>query len=900
MKTLFLTSLLCLATATGFSADPAKAAARNAAPLFKSGIIAKGFVEIDVDISKATSLWLVVTPGDDGFGCDWADWAEPRLIGPKGETKLTDLKWRSATSGFGESRINASAGGQPLKIGGQSIPYGIGTHAPSVIAYDIVGLGFTRFKAKAGLDNGGTDQGCGSTVEFLVFGDRPPAAYQNMARDGAAMAAKERGSGPAAAAEDTGRLLTPPGLEATLFASEPDIVNPTDLDIDAQGRVWVTEGANYRVSPHMNKQWGVQRKDGDRIVILEDTNGDGKSDKSKIFYQDPSINAALGICVLGNKVIVSASPYAFVLTDTNGDDVADTREVLFHDGSRGDHDHAMHAFIFGPDGKLYFNCGNEFQRLSRPKGTATVPLKGPITNLELEPVTDKAGNLVNNSRRPYQEGLIFRCNLDGSELETLAWNFRNNYETAIDSFGTLWQSDNDDDGNKGVRINYVMEFGNYGYRHELTGAGWRTKRTNMEKEVPAQHWYQNDPGVVPNLIFTGSGSPTGITLYEGTLLPKEFQGQMIHCDAGPRTVRAYPVQNDGAGYRGTMVDILTSTDSWYRPADVATAPDGSLYIADWNDAGVGGHNMADRELAKMRGRIYRVAPPGHKPNVPKLNLDTAAGAVAALQSPNLATRYLAWEKLRALGAQAEADLAKVWRGTDPGQRARALNVLARIPGKERAYVVEALRDNDANIRITALRIARQLDWPRINEAALNDKKQLKGAATKAAVNTLFNALGGKKQTVGDAVSNLGSELTYDLITAISTLVNDTNPQVRRECALALRGSQSPEAAALWAKLAQQHDGKDRWYLEALGIGADKQWDAFLGAWLTAVGNNWNTPAGRDLIWRSRATQTPGLLAQLIITRQKEKDEWPRYFRALDYFEGTEKEKALVQVLTTIK
>jgi HEAT repeat protein len=325
-----------------------------------------------------------------------------------------------------------------------------------------------------------------------------------------------------------------------------------------------------------------------------------------------------------------------------------------------------------------------------------------------------------------------------------------------------------------------------------------------------------------------------------------------------------------------------------------------VYVADWNDAGVGGHNMADRELAKMRGRIYRVAPPGHKPNVPKLNLDTAAGAVAALQSPNLATRYLALEKLRALGAQAEADLVKVWRGTDPRQRARALNVLARIPGKERAYVVEALRDNDANIRITALRIARQLDWPRINEAALNDKKQLKGAATKAAVNTLFNALGGKKQTVGDAVSNLGSELTYDLITAISTLASDPNPQVRRECAIALRHNQSPEAAALWAKLAQQHDGKDRWYLEALGIGADKQWDAYFGAWLTAVGDNWNTPAGRDLIWRSRATQTPALLGKLIINRQAEKEEWPRYFRALDYFEGAEKEKALVQVLTTIK
>ncbi len=68
--------------------------------------------------------------------------------------------------------------------------------------------------------------------------------------------------------------------------------------------------------------------------------------------------------------------------------------------------------------------------------------------------------------------MVFRCDLDGSNFEVLAHNFRNNYELAVDSFGTLWQSDNDDDGNRGVRINYVMEYGNYGYRDEMTGAGW--------------------------------------------------------------------------------------------------------------------------------------------------------------------------------------------------------------------------------------------------------------------------------------------------------------------------------------------------------------------------------------------------------------------------------------------
>ena len=94
----------------------------------------------------------------------------------------------------------------------------------------------------------------------------------------------------------------------------------------------------------------------------------------------------------------------------------------------------------------------------------------------------------------------------------------------------------------------------------------------------------------------------------------------------------------------------------------------------------------------------------------------------------------------------------------------------------------------------------------------------------------------------------------------------------------------------------QHDGHDRWYLEALGIGADKQWDAFLDAYLAKVSEPWKTPAGRDILWRSRAKQTPALLVKIIKDPATKEDDQPRYFRALDFLSGPEKEAALKSLL----
>ncbi|WP_242922105.1 PVC-type heme-binding CxxCH protein [Pontibacter liquoris] len=615
------------------------------------------------------------------------------------------------------------------------------------------------------------------------------------------------------------------GLQVKLFASEPMMGNPTNMDVDAKGRVWVCEAYNYR--PEINPT-NPKRAEGDRILILEDLNNDGRADTAKVFYQGTDINAALGVAVLGNKVIVSSSPNVFMFTDTNGDDVADKKEVLYSGLGGVQHDHAIHSFTFGPDGKLYFNFGNEGKQIMDRNG---------------KPVVDKDGKTVNNSGKPYRQGMVFRVNPDGTEFEVLAHNFRNNYEAAVDSYGTLWQSDNDDDGNQGVRINYVMEFGNYGYTDEMTGAGWRSRRTNMETEIPKQHWHLNDPGSIPNLLQTGAGSPTGMVIYEGNLLPEVYRNQMIHTDAGPNVVRAYPVTKDGAGYKARIVPLVEGVrDQWFRPSDLSVAPDGSIFVADWYDPGVGGHQMADMN----RGRIYRIAPPATPYKTPKLDLTSPEGAVKALQSPNLATRYLAWDKLHTWGAKAEPALQQLWKSDNERMRARALWLLAKIDGKSDTYIQQALKDKKPDMRITGLRIARQ-------EAK-------------------------------------------DIIPYVKQLVNDKSPQVRREAAIALRHNKSAEAPAIWVQLAQQYDGKDRWYLEALGIGADEQWDTFFKAYQQKAGNALADKASQDIIWRSRTGLALPYLAKNITNGGTSSADRAKYFRAFDFIDDPAKEQTLLTLL----
>jgi putative membrane-bound dehydrogenase-like protein len=584
--------------------------------------------------------------------------------------------------------------------------------------------------------------------------------------------------------------VTNPELEWKLWASEPLFSNPTSMDIDHKGRVWVCEAVNYR---QILRGKPVLRPEGDRILILEDSTGSGKADKVTVFAQAPYVQAPLGIAVAkdpvgpGWKVYVCQSPDILLFEDKDGDGKADGSPKKLLTGFRGvDHDHGVHGILIGPDGKLYFSVGDQ-----------------GVENLQS---ADGKGRKWTTNHTDCQAGTIWRCNLDGTNLELIAHNFRNEYEPCVDSFGTIFVSDNDDDGNQQTRICYVMPGGNYGYWPRGKGES---------------HWHEEQPGVVPKILRTYFGSPTGMCVYEGTLLPKKYWGQVLHTDAGPRHVRCYHMKPQGAGYEVEREDIVTSTDNWFRPSDICVAPDGSVFVADWYDPGVGGHGMGDT----TRGRIYRLAPKGHQNKVPKVDLKSKDGLLAALGSPNLAVRYMAVAKLGQMPRVEcnEALMAAIYQKEKPWLRARALWQMGLLAKKyepraagEECEAVKAFSREDSQLKLLGVRL-------------------IKSTLGKTWADT-----------IGDG--------------QFSGLIHDGDIATRRELLLAMQDEETSKAKEHILTFAKSYDGKDRFYLAALGIavGTDPKRREVILADFDKHFPEWNDKVA-DLVWELRP---PSVLPRL--------------------------------------
>jgi putative membrane-bound dehydrogenase-like protein len=627
-------------------------------------------------------------------------------------------------------------------------------------------------------------------------------------------------------------FTVPEGFEITIWARSPMLRNPTNMDIDAQGRIWITEGVNYR--RHANRDAA-----GDRVVVLEDSNGNGRADKSTVFVQEPGMIAPLGVAVIDNQVIISNTPDLLVYTDVNRDgrfDAAvDKRDVLLTGFNGKNHDHSLHSVTFGPDGRWYFNQGNSSAMFTDrsgktfrvgstydPRGSGATPL------FSWKPI-DIAG-AKSDDGHVYVGGFAMRMKPDGTNVEIIGYNFRNSYEQTITSFGDVFQNDNDDP--PACRTAFLMEYGNAGFFSRDGKRFWNADK-RPGQSIPTAEWRQEDPGTMPSGDVYGGGAPTGIAFYEGDALGEKYRGLLLSCEAGRNTIYGYLPKVEGAGYALERFDFLTTnkeqqfagTDfkggkvnselkTFFRPSDVVVGPDGAIYVADWFDPRVGGHADLDNATS---GAIYRIAPKGFKSVVPKFDLNTIAGQIAALKSPAVNTRALGYTRLRAQGAAAVEPVAALLTDRNPYIRGRAVWLLAELGPGGITKVETLLHDADPMMRITAFRALRRVN-------------------------------------------------SYVLIHA-RALASDKSAAVRREVALALRDVPLADCRDILLTLARGYDGRDRFYLEAWGTGCSGK-EAEVFAALAAEQHEKNpvkwTPAYANLVWRL----TPNDAAAAFATRAR--------------------------------
>ena len=610
-------------------------------------------------------------------------------------------------------------------------------------------------------------------------------------------------------------FTVPEGLEVQLWASSPLLYNPTNMDVDQHGRIWVTEGVNYRGQDQ-------RRKEGDRVVVLEDTDQDGKADKSTVFVQEEFLVSPLGIAVFDNVVVVSQPPDMIVYTDVNRDlkfdPAVDTREVRLTGFQGRNHDHSLHSVTAGPDGKWYWNSGNCGAVFTDKSGKTF-----RITSSYMDP--QGVAGQKSDDGHVYVGGFTARMDPDGSNVEIIGHNYRNSYEQVVTSFGDVFQSDNDDP--PACRVANVIEYGNAGFSSRDGQRSWGADRRRGQ-DTPTAHWRQEDPGTMPAGDVYGGGSPTGVAFYENGALDKKWQGLLLACEPGRNTVFGYLPVRDGAGFKLERMDWMTTNPEhqfvgsdftggrWdgklatqFRPSDVMVGADGAIYVADWFDGRVGGHQTLDDSLS---GTIYRIAPKGAIVTMPKLDLDTVKGQVAALQSPAVNVRHLGFTRLKQAGDDAVLPASDTMAHDNPYVAARGRWLLAQLGALGARVMNVGIEDTEEVHQLVNFRALRRanidspIDWHTSAPAALR--------------------------------------------AAVARSLRDAPP--------------TPETLAALVSIAKDFDGKDRSYLDAFGIGCTGRESQVYTALAKEAGDDplkWS-PAMAWIAWRLGAPESvPALVAR---------------------------------------
>jgi putative membrane-bound dehydrogenase-like protein len=511
--------------------------------------------------------------------------------------------------------------------------------------------------------------------------------------------------------------------------------------------------------------------------------------------QEPALASPLGVAVIDGKIVVSQPPDLLVYSDADGDLKPEKREVLLTGFAGRQHDHSLHSVTAGPDGQWYFNQGNTGAEFADRSGK-TFRMGSPYQLQNIAGMKSDDGHV-------WIGGFSVRMNADGTNVNIIGHNYRNSYEQALTSYGDLFQSDNDDP--PACRVTHVLEGGNAGFASADGQRAWGADK-RPGQDTPTAEWRQEDPGTMPAGDVYGGGSPTGVAFYENGALGEKWRGLLLACEAGKNVVFGYQPQPDGAGFKLERMDFMTSNKEkqWagsdflggketnelktkFRPSDVCVGPDGALYVADWFDARVGGHGTRDDGFT---GAIYRIAPKGFKSVVPKLDLNTVEGQIAALKSPAVNVRVSGFNRLKAAGSKAVPAVAALLNDDDSFIAARAAWLLAQLGEEGIAKVKPWLQSKDATQRLVAYRALRRAN--------------------------------------------------HDVLMMAIKMAGDSDAAVRREVALTLRDMPASQCAPALVQLAHLFDGKDRTYLEALGLGSEGKESELFQVLTTGHAPGWKT------------------------------------------------------------